>query len=270
MQFQLYAALLASSLAVWGQVAEPPPPNEAEQNKIWADAAEYATNQEKNLPNFICTQTTQRFVDFTGNSGFRSEDLIVEQLTYFEHHENYKVFMVNGQPSSAGHNDLGGAISSGEFGSIMKGIFWHQSETQFTWQSFFKLRGRRMHVYAYHVAASRSDYHIVVPTRKLDYVAAYHGLVFIDDTRHFVHRITLHADEVPPGYPVQDVSLILDYDYTMIGNADYLLPLQFELRSREGSHLIKNNVTFEDYRKFGADTSITFDAPAAATPPKQH
>ena len=100
-------------------------------------------------------------------------------------------------------------------------------------------------------------------------MAGYHGLIFIDDARHFVHRITLHADGVPPDYPVQDVSLILDYEYTLIGNAEYLLPLQFELRSREGSHLIKNDVTFEDYRKFGADTTIKFGAPDAAVPPKQ-
>jgi hypothetical protein len=58
------------------------------------------------------------------------------------------------------------------------------------------------------------------------------------------------------------VSLALDYEYTRIGDSDYLLPLEFELRSREGTHLIKNEVTYDDYRKFAAETSITFDAPA--------
>ncbi len=77
-----------------------------------------------------------------------------------------------------------------------------------------------------------------------------------------MHRITLHADGIPPDFPVQDVSLALDYDYTRIGEADYLLPLEFELRSREGSHLIKNDVSYQDYRKFAADTSIKFDSAA--------
>jgi hypothetical protein len=93
-------------------------------------------------------------------------------------------------------------------------------------------------------------------------VTGYHGLIFIDDNQHFVHRITQHHDTIPPDYPVQDVSLLLDYDYTQIGDSEYLLPLEFELRSREWGQLIKNDVTFADYQKFTADASITYDTPA--------
>jgi hypothetical protein len=272
MRFWFSLALLALTVAAAGQTtsavdAGPPPPDPALQKQILADAAEYAANHEQSLPNFMCIQTTQRFVDFTGKSGFRPLDLIVELLTYFDHHENYRVFQVNGQASNAAHTDLGGAISSGEFGSVLKNIFSPESETEFTWERYFKLRGRRMHVYSYRVSAAKSDYHIRVPIKKLDLVSGYHGLIFIDERKHFVHRITQHADTIPPDYPVQDVDLALDYEYTRIGDSDYLLPLEFELRSREGTHLIKNDVTYDDYRKFGAETSITFDAPAAPTPP---
>ena len=75
-----------------------------------------------------------------------------------------------------------------------------------------------------------------------------------------MHRITLHADGIPPSFPIQDVSLALDYEYTRIGDGDYLLPLTFELRSREGNTFVKNDVDYEDYRKFGADTTIKFDS----------
>ncbi len=255
MRCKIFVALLAALTVARGQT----PPDPAEQKKVLADATEYALNHELSLPNFMCTQTTQRFVDYTGKSGFRPVDLIVEGLTYFEHKEQYKVFEVNGHPSNLSHHDVGGATSSGEFGSVMKGIFWPQANTQFTWEHFFNLRGRRMHVYSYSVPASQSDYHIVVPLKKLDLVTAYHGLIFIDDRKHFVHRITVHADGIPADFPVQEVGLVLDYEYTRIGEADYLLPLEFELRSREGTHLIKNDVTYDAYRKFTADASITFE-----------
>jgi hypothetical protein len=258
-------ALLAFSLPAASQT-DLADPDSAEQKNILSDAAEYALNHEMNLPNFFCTQTTQRFEDAFGKGNWRSVDLIVERLTYFEHREEYKVFMVNGRPSNLAHEALGGATSSGEFGSVLKGIFWPESNTQFTWERFFTLRGRKMHVYSYRVSASRSDYHIVVPLEKIDLVTAYHGLIFIDTRTHAVHRITLHADGVPAGFPVEDVSLALDYDYTRIGAADYLLPLEFELRSRERNWLIKNDVTYSDYRKFTADSSITFDPPAPAKP----
>jgi hypothetical protein len=242
-------------------VAQPPPPDPVEQKKILADATDYAFNHERSLPNFLCIQTTRRFQDFQGRDEWRPLDLIVERLAYFEHHEDYKVMEINGVASSIEHEKLGGASSSGEFGSVMKGIFAPETATDFNWQTWFTLRGRKMHVYAYHVAADKSEYHVRVPELSKDIVAAYHGLIFIDDRKHLIHRITLHADGIPPGYPVQDVSLMLDYDYTRIGDADYLLPLNFELRSREGNIRIKNDVDYDQYRKFTADSNVKFSAP---------
>lgn len=253
-----YALFLGLLVFVPSARSQAPDPDPAEQKKILADAAVFAMNHEQTLPNFLCTQTTQRFVDYTGKSGFRPVDLIVERLTYFDHQEEYRVFQVNGVPSSLSHHDVGGTTSSGEFGSIMKGIFDPGANTQFIWERFFTLRGRRMNVYSYRVPISQSDYHIVIPMRKLDLKTSYHGLVFIDETKHFVHRITVHPDNIPPDFPVQEVGLVLDYDYTRIGDIDYLLPLEFELRSREGARLIKNDVTYDGYRKFNADTSISF------------
>jgi hypothetical protein len=246
-------------LSAWAQA----PPDAAAQQKILADATDYAVHHERALPDFICNQTTRRFVDSSGRAVAGHEnwfpiDIIVERLTYFEHHEDYRVLQINGQASSVAHDELGGASSSGEFGSVMKGIFSPVAATEFHWQTTFTLRGQMMHVYAYRVAVKNSDYHIVVPGRAMDFVAGYHGLVFIDDRQHYIHRITLHADDVPPSYPVQDVSLMLDYDYTRIGDSVYLLPLKFELRSRDGRALVKNDVDYDAYRKFTADSSVSF------------
>jgi len=245
-------------------IAQTPPPDPAEQKRILADATDYAFNHERGLPNFLCIQTTRRFQDSQGRDDWRPLDIIVERLAYFEHHEDYKVIEINGVPSSIPHDKLGGASSSGEFGSVMKGIFTAQTGTDFTWQAWFTLRGRKMHVYAYSVAAAKSDYHVVVPDRAKDLVTAYHGLIFIDASKHFIHRITLHADGIPPAFPIQDISLMLDYEYTRIGDTSYLLPLTFELRSREGSVQIKNDVDYDGYRKFTADSSVSFSPPDGA------
>jgi hypothetical protein len=255
--------------------AQTPAPDPDQQKKILADATDYAFNHERSLPNFLCIQTTRRFQDYQrpgsqspgsqSDDNWRPLDIIVERLAYFEHHEDYKVMEINGAPSSVPHDKLGGASSSGEFGSVMKGIFAPETATDFSWQTWFTLRGRKMHVYAYRVAAAKSDYHVVVPEQAKDLVTAYHGLIFIDDSKHFIHRITLHADGIPPAFPIQDISLMLDYEYTRIGDATYLLPLTFELRSREGNVRVKNDVDYDQYRKFTADSSVTFSAPDVPT-----
>jgi len=236
----------------------PEPADPIQQKQVLADATGHALNHEENLPNFICTQTTRRFEDFNGKSGWRPIDIIVERLTYFEHLEDYKVIELNGLPASIPHEQLGGASSSGEFGSVMKSIFMPETEAEFNWQSWFILRGRQTHVYSYRVPASKSNYHLKVPHKRLDLIAGFHGLIFIDAHRHFVHRITVHPDGIPSSFPIQDVSLALDYEYTQIGDADFLLPLQFELRSREGNLLVKNDVDYDNYRKFTAESNITF------------
>jgi len=260
------AVLLLACAVARAQTTDPAAPDRAQQLRVLADAAEYVLNHELSLPNFICTQTTQRFEDPSGKENWRSVDLIVERLTYFEHREEYKVFELNGHAVNLSHEELGGATSSGEYGSVLKGIFAPASDAHFAWERFYTLRGRKMHVFSYNVAASKSDYHIVVPHKRLDLVAAYHGLVFVDVDRHAVHRITMHADAIPRNFPVQDVSLALDYAYVRISGEDYLLPLEYELRSRDTGWYLKNDVTFSEYRKFGADSNVRFGEPSESRP----
>jgi hypothetical protein len=257
------SCLLATLLSAFATapIQRPPSstPDATEQRGVLDDAREHALNLERSLPDFVCIQTTRRFQSVKGRD-WKPIDTIVERLTYFDHRERYKVLTMNGQPSNIAHEQLGGASSTGEFGSLMNEIFVPQTETEFEWQDSLVLRGRVTQVYAYRVRAFRSKYHIELPDRSLDLVAAYHGFVFIDGENHLVYRITLHFDGIPQTFPIQDMEISLDYDHTRIGDADYLVPFQFELSSRRGNCLIKNHVDFENYQKFQAASLIRFDS----------
>jgi hypothetical protein len=54
---------------------------------------------------------------------------------------------------------------------------------------------------------------------------------------------------------------VLDYDFVKISDLEFLLPLKSVMRMREGRMLVKNEVEFRMYRKFGAEAVITFDTP---------
>jgi hypothetical protein len=65
-------------------------------------------------------------------------------------------------------------------------------------------------------------------------------------------------------FPVQSVDLDLNYDFTKIAGKDFLLPLKSEIHSREGKYLVKNQVEFRLYNKFGTESEIKFgDVPDA-------
>jgi hypothetical protein len=248
-------------------VAPPPPPpplpaaSTEEQRKALDQAREYALNYTKQLPNFICTQVTRRFVDPSGLEFWQKADVVTAKLSYFEQKEDYKVVMVNSQPVDAGIHDVGGATSAGEFGTMLREVFEPESKARFEWTRWTTLRGRRHHVFGFRVEQGNSK-RSVTYEKTQSVVTAYKGSVFVDADTQMVSRIKVEQ-EMPPTFPVQQASVELDYDLVDIaGGADkFMLPLKHTMRMRMAKTLVKNEAEFRMYRKFGADTSITFETP---------
>jgi hypothetical protein len=186
--------------------------------------------------------------------------VVTAKLSYFEQKEDYKVVLINSRPVDLTMDKIEGTTSQGEFGSLLKEIFEPESEAEFAWARWATLGGRRAHVIRYRVRQDRSKWSVSYQ-RTASIVPAYSGLVYVDRDSRTVLRVTLDADGIPPTFPVQEVSTVLDYDFVAIGEARHMLPLKFVTRMREAKFLAKNEVEFRMYRKFGADTVITFDTP---------
>jgi hypothetical protein len=238
-----------------------PPPSPEEQRKIIGQAREYALGYTKSLPNFICTQVTRRYLDPSGLEFWRQQDVLTARLSYFEEKEDYKLVLVNNRTitTDVPYMSVGGAVSTGEFGSMMKELFERKTEADFRWERWGKLRGRIAHVFAYRVAQTRSQWHVTYENTH-DISPGYHGLVYVDRDTNMVLRITLEAD-LPVSYPIQEVTDTLDYDLTPIGTQEYMLPLKAVVRTRQGKMLSRNDVEFRMYRRFTAEAEIKFDTP---------
>lgn len=237
-----------------------PAPSAAEQQKLMEALREYALNYDKTLPDFLCTQVTRRFYDPSGLEYWVSADTITAKLSYFQHKEEKKVLFVNNQYKDIDWEKLGGASSTGEFGDMLREIFESSTQATFQWERWGTLRGKRNHVIRYSVQQSNSKWAIVYE-KSMTIRPAYTGLIFADANTGLITRVTLEALDLPASFPVQVAKNQLDYDYAEISGSTYLLPLRAEVRMREGRMLIRNDIEFRNYRKFGTDTSITFDTP---------
>jgi hypothetical protein len=235
----------------------PPPPPADEQRQIVDETREKALNYTKTLPDYMCRQVTKRHVDPDG-SGWRDTDQIVEELTFFEQKENYKVKMVNNSmvTNNLQHDQLGGSTSSGEFGSILHAIFAPESETEFTWDRWANIRGKRQAVFNFHTG--QAIYSIKHGESKRTIMTRTHGQVFVDGDTKVVTRLHLECEGIPEDFPIRAVTLDQDYDFADIGGQQFMLPLHSDVRSREGRYQSWNEVSFSGYRKFSADTNITF------------
>ena len=239
--------------------AAPSAPSKAEQQKIIEDVRNNSLNYTDSLPNYICRQVTKRRVDPAGSGSWRDTDVIVEQLSFFDKKESYKVVMVNNSmvTNNLQHDQLGGATSSGEFGSILRAIFAAESGTEFEWERWTGLRGRWQHVYTFRTG--RPIYSIRHGESRRTVVARVRGQVFVDRETRMVMRIRLECEGIPSDFPIRAVTLEQDYDFADVGGQRFLLPLHSDVKSREAGYESWNEVTFSGYRKFAADATITFD-----------
>jgi hypothetical protein len=238
---------------------QPPPPSKEEQDRIIAEARKAALEYTDRLPDFICLQLTRRYVDPSGlDMDWIKYDEIKTRVSYFDNHENYDVISVNNKTTSQSLDDLGGASSTGEFGSMLAGLFWPMTGVEFRWARHSLLRGRGVYVFHYRVRKARSRWRISYEKTD-EIITGYSGLVYIDKEAERVLRITMDAEGIPPSFPIREANSRLDYDFQEISSGKYLLPLKARIGMRQSKVRTRNEVEFRMYRKFSTDAVISFD-----------
>jgi hypothetical protein len=249
----------------------PPPPYE-EQQKVIQEAREYALNYSKSLPDFICLQVTRRYIDRHYKPGTEGSwavsDRLAEKLSYFEQHEKYEAISQNDNSLYGKSGDaLGGALSRGDFGTLLREIFTPESDAEFHWERWGNLDGHLFHVYTYAIDQPHSK-ETLSYDRSQQVTPGYHGEIFIEKGPNVIWRITVEP-EPPASFPMQNIHEILDYRYTDISGQKFLLPLTGQLIMRAEGVGTKNDIEFRSYRKYSADTSITFDDKDEPAAPEQ-
>ena len=137
---------------------------------------------------------------------------------------------------------FGGTTSEGEFGSMMKEIFEPESHTEFSWDHWGKLRGRKAYVFAYDVQQEYSKYHVEADD-KLAIVPAYRGLVYIDEDTKMVVKIVMTPYDMPATFPIHDITSSFNYGLETVGDMRYMLPLKSMLTSKHDHQMTKNDTS---------------------------
>jgi len=261
-------SLTAANLTPPPKYVPPPPPSSEEQAAIISEVREYALNYSKGLPNFLCTEVTRRKLAPTPGSkygggrgsepSYQTIDTLTIRLSYYEQKEDYKLILINNAPTQTDYRSLGGATSTGEFGSLLRDIFEPYTQARFEWDHWGLLRGKRVMAFHYQVEQANSRWNLEFE-HKDHIITAYSGLVEVDQDTHVVLRVTLNAENVPPSFPIRQAETILDYDYTDISGHEFLLPLKTETRMLSEGILSKNETEFRFYRKYSAEAEIKYD-----------
>lgn len=258
----LIEATLRPSISITPVENAARPPSE-EEKRIREIARQRALEYESTLPNFTCIQRTRRLVDPSGTNKYRVSDNMTELLRYLDHEEVRQIIDVNGVRVESPRAGAHGFLSAGEFSSLLHTVFAPEIEAEFTWKELANIGNRTCHVFSFHVDARHSKYVLGAgPRGDLKRNVACHGLVYIDSTSYSVRRISIEAEKIPAEFPIQASSMSVDYDLMQLGEHDFMLPVAAEVRARTGRRrVVRNEITFREYRRFGAETNLQFKEP---------
>ncbi|MGH9695203.1 MAG: hypothetical protein ACRD5Z_13725, partial [Bryobacteraceae bacterium] len=232
---------------------------------------EYAERYVSNLPNFICVQVTSQYTGNKKGKHWHRGDTLTAKLTYTKGHEERTLYLVNDKPiKPSSRHWRTPLVTEGEFGTLLERVLGPDNDASFTWSRWQTLRNKRAAVFDYTVDKAHSSLSLSLS----GYVKAtvpYTGSVYADPETGAIWRITDSATEIPPELQTVSISTTIDYAQAAIGDAQYLLPLEAIVAMRTDRNQIRNEIQFQQYRKFEADSNITFGPPGAdeTAPPKQ-
>jgi hypothetical protein len=240
---------------------ELPAPSPEERHQVLAEARAVALDYGKSLPDFICIENVNRFVNTTGN--WQPADQLELRLSYFGQREDYKLLSLNGRPMVRSYEEVGGATSQGEFGSLLRMIFELKSLGEFEWKHWTTLRKRPAYVFAFLVRRNHASFVLLYQAGRSgprsSALVGQRGFVYIDRETKSIVRIISEADDIPKDFAVQSSFTLLDYEFTNVGTRQFLLPLRADVRMSAAGYLTRNQVEFHSYRKFSSEATITFE-----------
>lgn len=244
----------------------PPPRDQStvpvQDDPVIAKAREAAITYLEDLPNFFAQQMTTRYMTENIKQGWQAQDIITADVAYEDGRESYKNIRVGNKPANKSMDELPGARSTGEFATLLIQVMDPATQATFRRTGTDTVHGRSAYTYKFEIARTQSRWRVESPSEL--YYPAYGGTVWIDRETSRVVRIEQDARKIPSLFPFDTIETTADYDYVRLETQSFLLPVESEVLScqRGTSICSRNKIEFRNYRKFGAESDITFDTTA--------
>lgn len=226
---------------------------------IIAEAREVAGEFTDSLPDFLVQQHTMRYMSATKPPSWQAIDMVTAEVAVINGREEYRKISINGRESKRPIEKTG-AWSTGEFATTQEDILSPATAAKFVKRGQQRQGGRDAIVYDYSVRQANSHWSII-PQDKKGYNPAYKGAIWIDKETKRVLRIEQRALSFPDDFEFDRAEVTLDYDFVRISGKQVLLPVHSEnvICERGSNNCSRNELNFRNYRKFGAESAITFD-----------
>jgi len=227
-------------------------------DNIIADARAAADSFTGEMPNFLVQQATTRYYSNAVPARWMATDVVTAEVRCVDGKEEYGNILVNGWPTSRPIEKTG-SWSTGEFVTTLQDIFSPYTAAAFVRHGEDTIVGRAAYVYDFTVRQAGSHWILVGPDGRHE-APPYTGRVWIDKERHRVLRLEQRTSAISSILPYDKAESSLDYGFVNIDGKSYLLPVHSETMAcmRGRADCTRNEIAFQNYRKFAADSTVTF------------
>lgn len=213
------------------------------------------------LPQYTCLETIQRFRKPAGPKGeMKPFDTMRLEILYAGNRELYASpgdvrFSEEGPAAFTGTGLMGDGVFASHVQNLLvndNGIFAYRGEEN--------LEGRPAVRYDVRVPVMSSGYQVSVAGGRG--IVGIKGSLWADPDTLDLLRLEIHADQIPPVLPIDDVITTVEYARVRIGSNEVMLPQSGELHLLETSgEEALDSIEFTHCRSFQAESTIAFEAP---------
>ncbi|HTS65188.1 MAG TPA: hypothetical protein VMH28_24365 [Candidatus Acidoferrales bacterium] len=216
------------------------------------------------LPDISCLETLQREHQAAGGKLRPLDTVRIEVLSNGSH----ELYASPGERRFSEDHPVrfigSGVIGDGFFGLYLKEVLINGT-VSYEYKGEEELAGRRLARYDFRLPLNLSGHRIIMPEG--NGIVGMRGSFWADPRTYDVARLEMDAVDFPPALPLTDAVTIIDYAPTTLAEGrTILLPVSGDFRMTKFSgEFDHNHMEFTHCRLFGAQSTISFAAPGAAS-----
>jgi hypothetical protein len=249
------------SLTALSAVAyEDPAPTQEQQTVFLGNIAHFIENYVNTLPNLVCLETTEQYKGNKNGDHWKQGDTLSARLTLVKGREHTTLERVNNIPVQNVHQRWKRPLTTeGEFGDMLAVVLSKGADAQITWNRWETINGKHVAVFDYAINREHSSLRLSL-SDLAQAVLPYSGFLFADPDSGTVWRVTDHVTDIPKHLQTLEMQTTLDYGEVEIAGKTYVLPTHATVFERSHTDSIRNEITFSNYNKFEAESTVKFDS----------
>lgn len=258
----------AGALVLLILLAGAAPAQQAPPDAVLARIRSHMAENLRNLPNYVCVETIERSRRLPRALTLVGTDRLKLEVAHVGERELYAW----PGDEELGKLDLGtlaggGMIANGAF-ALRARVLFLGNDAIFHFAGREQSRGRELLRYDFRISAG-SKHFMLVSTGAGGFVGE-HGSFWADAQSLDIARLASEAGEIPPDIGIRSSSSDVEYRRSAIAGSEFLLPARAEVRlAAQSGEESRNVTTFSSCRKYGAESTLSFDLPAEGTPADQ-